>query len=168
MHELYHATPSELIKGLLTFSRSSTQVVQRDVETEDALERLRPPGAVGRAEAWYAFDRLEHATYYGRTESRSTAPFRVYRVVASVAEPHPFALVNMVHKGLAKDLTVDAVANEYWTPTMNWSFMEYLCPGIEVVEEEGLPDGFLDSVSLMHLMNDQGRAQTTWPALFGQ
>lgn len=85
-------------------------------------------GAVFSAESAAA----AHAFAYSQFQ---TDNIRVYQVKAAPFHKAPMAIVSEVQKRMARGESIDALVAEYWQPTQQWVFWEYLSESMVVVAD---------------------------------
>jgi len=123
-----------------------------------------------RATSVYLFERSSQARAFGQAEFRGEG-FHVYEVtpIGEVSGPFPFALVDLVHRDLSRTGSLAGAIDEYWTPTRDWAFCEYLASAFEVVGLIGKPpvtspDFFKVAAERTKLMQDQDLRHDFAPA----
>ncbi len=95
---------------------------------EDALEAARAGRAFSRQSAVYAANTPGNAARFLVSEpDLENRPVKVYEVVVSTESPSPMVLIGyMDDQGQAFAALPEGI-EEYWSPTRNWQFLEYVC-----------------------------------------
>jgi hypothetical protein len=166
MTMLYRATQKELIIGRkLTAEVSGLSAITDTIrlETEKLLDQRRPEGRPSRLSSWFACDEHNFAAAYleaeisvGRFKAAPNDKYHLYAVEMNASSRQPMVLFSAIARKLAAGQTNTAglLADEYWAPTQNWSFWEYLWPELTVVAEEHWPDLINVSHALQAYTND--------------
>lgn len=153
MTSLYHATIKELeLSQTLRFDTAVACSHSPDRQlVEEFMKENCPKGDfVSRIGTWYACDKPEFAHAYLRAEftnlltnpDQSQKEIFIYEV--EMPEPrsrHPFYLISKIGIALNNnDLEIAKLyAKEYWVPTQEWKFWEYLNSEITVHRKVATP-----------------------------
>ncbi|MDI1316899.1 hypothetical protein [Flavobacterium sp.] len=139
--ELYHITCIEYPIGVvnpiedLSFYHSKTLTDSRSW-INDFLDENSPEDFPSRKKSFYACNTIANCKALKSTicNEADCIP-RIYKVRMNNPIKVPMALVTHLFK-LGEDNTVNTdIANEYWTPTEEWKFYEYLSEEMEIIEE---------------------------------
>jgi hypothetical protein len=160
MATLYHATTAELTIGdklgsTVSVLNNITNIFQR--EAEDFLEQRRPKGRPPRPSSWFACDKANLAAEYldaqltfGPDKRARNGRPHLYAVEMDSSSKQPMILANAVAVKLSageKDVAL-LLADEYWAPTQEWRFWEYISPDIVVLQRQPWPDPMALSLAL--------------------
>ncbi|WP_072055727.1 hypothetical protein [Aliivibrio fischeri] len=143
----YHATKVVFIEKQKV-SSSRKNAIYEDASSE--MDKTKPANSIGREYALYVTDDPDFAVYYLMKEGVPLSDIMLYEVTPQTPYKSPFAVTNQVHVRLNSNRCVSNLVNEYWNPSKNWSFYEYLTGSFDVVKQIELPnidEGFL---SLMY------------------
>ena len=177
--KLFHVSaqiyrPGEVI-GPLTRNRYSDPGTQSpdSVRGQEALDAGRPPAAVSRLSAHFAFDTPELCLAYWtgeakRARSRGDAaspyllPPRYSEIEMASPVKGPMAVAEWVLQLIAHGADPARAIEEYWSPRLAWRVWEYLGREMTIVDETGAP---ADPVGLaLHLhIEDRKMVQAKWP-----
>jgi hypothetical protein len=115
---------------------------------EKFLDQCRPQGVHSRLSSWFAFDQQCHAALFLEAEPRlHPEPVNATKFLYQVRMTGPGRHPMVVAEGVAKLLSqgklehATAAAKEYWSPTRDWKFWEYLSPNLKVVGQFSWPEG---------------------------
>ena len=131
---------------------------------EALLEQRRPTSYYSRLSCWYACDTPEFAAKYLESEIArdaqhvSGAPL-LYLIDLTSPSRHPMCLVNEIAKRLENNEThlAETLADEYWNPTLEWAFWEYLGEMITPFASENWPNVIQRSTALFTYSGDINR-----------
>lgn len=148
MKILYRATMKQLAVGE-TLPRSNydySEFSEYRRAAEELLEEYRPAKRPSRLSSWFACDSAANAARYLEGQKR-VEPDRfigqpsLYKLEVTEYTRHPMCLLDAIASKISKEEEELALglANEYWTPASNWTFWEYLCPKIVVLEASAWP-----------------------------
>jgi hypothetical protein len=88
-----------------------------------------------REKAFFACDSIMNCKALKSTVAKPNCTPKIYKVRMKNPSKSPMALVNhLLELGEAHSKNFD-VANEYWRPTEDWKFYEYLSMEMEIIEE---------------------------------
>ncbi len=90
----------------------------------------------------------------GLFNSSPGAELHLYRIDCEVVSGHPMALLDIAFQAMqqGRDVKFDAIVSEYWSPTNEWSYLEFLSGQFTVTEE--LDRKMLDLVKLSCAWSD--------------
>jgi hypothetical protein len=156
---LYHAS----LHPLTTGQRLPANARAASDPTEQALEAVCPQGSHSRLNSFFAFDRSLAAWRYLLAQTGfNPSQAKLYRVEMPDPEKHPMALVDAVKKR-GDHASISLIIAEYWSPTQNWKYCEYLCPSMTVVAEEDTPSTMISGAAISLLMEDHELIRRLWP-----
>jgi hypothetical protein len=143
--KLYHATSQGFKINQIVGPFSGTHFIEQKVKpnnlyyVEEFLESHRPCSKVSRLSAIFAFDKPEYCLRFLQAECRGS--LRVYEIEMQSPSSSPMCLVDSLRdKNLPPEIKV-RLANEYWDPTRDWSFMEYMSDSM-VIKLEVNPEEY--------------------------
>lgn len=129
---LFHASREELTEGAEIISAASSCSYElASIE----IDKNRPDTATARKEALYSADTPEFAFYFMMMQKVSADDIKLYRVEAKVIWKAVFSITSAVNKRLQNGKAIESLVDEYWNPTKNWNFYEYLSPSFTVIEK---------------------------------
>jgi hypothetical protein len=102
----------------------------------DFLNKNSPKNFPSRKKSFYACDTIANCKALKSTIcTHADCIPRIYKVKMNKPKKAPMRLVfHLIKLGEDGDSNID-IANEYWTPTKNWKFYEYLSEEMEIIEE---------------------------------
>ena len=166
--------PGEAI-GPLTRNRYSDPEAQSagGVRAQEALDAGRPPGAVSRLAAHFAFDRPELAVAYWTAEanracSRGDAGSlylllpHYYAIEMAAPVKAPMAVAGWVFQVIERGADPEPAIEEYWSPRETWRVWEYLGRDMTIVSEIGAPKDPTALALYLHL-KDRKLVKAKWP-----
>jgi len=137
---LYHITCKAYPIGKIppivgdSYYHLSTQADKR-AWINEFLDAIRPNGKPSRKKSFFACDSIMNCKALKSTVAPPHCTPRIYKVKMINASKSPMALVNhLLLLGKDNQCCKD-VAIEYWKPTLNWKFYEYLSEDMEIMEE---------------------------------
>ena len=138
--ELYHITCKAYPIGKVppmdgeSLYHLSTQTDQR-AWIDEFLDAQKSNEKPSRKKTHYACDSILNCKALKSTISKPHCTPRIYKVIMTNPSKSPMALVNHLFQlGQNHNKNFD-VAKEYWNPTMDWRFYEYLSDKMEIIEE---------------------------------
>jgi len=149
MVPLFRATTKPLPAGLLRATALDLSLISDEYKRklEEFLEQYRPQELHSRFSSWFAFDEECQAAIFLDAEPRlhpeqANATKLLYQVSTASPSRHPMVVAEGVAKLLSKDKVEHAIAaaKEYWRPTRDWKFLEYLSRDLEVVGKLSWPE----------------------------
>lgn len=104
------------------------------------LDETKPDNEPSRTKCIYAFVSLAHcAAFIGRNNDDR---FNFYEVELNSKNPHPMCLTDGIKEASSTQLC-QIMREEYWHPTREWKFNEYLGTEMIIIEKiEQIPCGF--------------------------
>ncbi len=137
---LYHITCKEYPIGKVptlegeSFYHQSTQNDERAWINQflDTRKNVENPS---RKKAFYACDNINNCKALKSTVAKPNCTPRIYKVKMIYPSTSPMALVTHLMKLGQNHEHNNNVANEYWNPTFDWKFYEYLSEQMEIIEE---------------------------------
>ena len=104
----------------------------------DFLDANRPPIVPSRKRSFYAFDSITNCVGYWSSKRCTIGGPLLYKVKMTNPSKVPMHLVNtLLQKGEGNAANLQ-IATEYWHPTENWKFYEFLSEEMEVLERVDL------------------------------
>ncbi len=138
--ELYHITCKAYPIGKVPPLEGESLhhlTTQTDVKAwiNDFLDLYRSNEVPSRKKTFFACDSIMNCKALKSTVAKANCTPRIYKVKMKSPSKLPLALVNhlfVLGQGHTKNIEL---ANEYWNPTKNWNFYEYLSEEMEIIEE---------------------------------
>lgn len=171
----FHATYTKHQEGeRIAATRRTSNCRARGV-VEVILERGRPSDACSREEALYTTRYPAYTLVYIQSElarlatdscKKGSESIHVYEVELAVSEPHPMALVDRIRSiSLKNTPIVQEIVSEYWNPTKDWRFLEYITNSVRITRElETTSISLVDrTVAFMTYQRDYKMAKDLWP-----
>jgi len=138
--ELYHITCNAYPAGQVpaledeSFYHLSTQTDNR-AWINEFLDIQKSNNKPSRKKSFYACDSVINCKALKSTIVKPQCTPRIYKVRMTNPSKSPMTLVNYLYElGQVHTDNVE-VANEYWNPTKEWKFYEYLSEEMEILEE---------------------------------
>lgn len=134
-----------------TMSSYHASLSEKKKKVNEIFNRWRPNNVISRIKCIYLFDNLRHCIHYAKSEKYK----HIYKVRSEeqVFGPFPMVLVNTFYKNHKRQ-----IIREYWNPTKEWKFVEFLASSFIVVKEESL-----EIISNMDLEVDRDLANHLFP-----
>lgn len=161
--KLYHASFEDLTTGKRHSKANQRTIKPYQKKIESLFDNHRPSNCHSRLTSWFAFKKIEDAAFYIMMEKKwEKIPDKPHIFKVKIANPlyHPMYLVDFLLK-IDDEKTQNKIISEYWNPTHDWNFMEYLGEEIWIDREEEFPDD-TTGVSLNYYMLDKSLAQKIW------
>lgn len=149
MAPLFHATTKPLAERrvLPATGLDLLLVSEYKRKLEEFLELYHPQELQSRLLSWFAFDKECQAAIFLDAEPRlhpeqANATKLLYQVSMASPSRHPMVVAEGVAKLLCQGKVEHAIAaaKEYWRPTRDWEFWEYLSADLEVVSRRSWPE----------------------------
>ncbi|MBA7657100.1 hypothetical protein ES703_65031 [subsurface metagenome] len=134
--EFYHASKMALPIG--EEIRSGVVSLYYEEATE-ALDSNRPESAPARKTALYSADSLEFAFYFLIKQNVCKSAINLYKVKVKHPWKAVFSIPHIVQRRIEEGKNIVTLINEYWEPTKNWQFYEYLSTSFVVIEQMDHP-----------------------------
>jgi hypothetical protein len=101
--------------------------------TEEILEKNRPANVIPRRRCIYLFKSFAQCIHYGDSQ-HCDHDYIIYKVEAIPSRGMPMALVERVRKHIenGEECKANTIAREYWSPTQEWRYLEFLCESCTV------------------------------------
>ncbi|MHA7842055.1 MAG: hypothetical protein ACX93I_01965 [Winogradskyella sp.] len=99
----------------------------------DVLDNEKPEGFPFRRTAYYAFDDPDYCIYYYKAEMTGNEQVYLYEVELTNQITAPMRLTQTILNNEGKNELIEELAREYWNPTKNWNFLEYLGNTMKIV-----------------------------------
>ena len=133
----YEYVPDQAVKielGRVTNFHTAL-VNDNNVAAEDRLKPHRPSGVPCRTNCIYTFGNLADCSLYGDSQHKS-GKVHYYRVKMEKATKVPMVLVDQIRKQVSPTpAQVEQMAREYWQPTKDWNYWEYLTDAVAISEK---------------------------------
>lgn len=146
--EYYHASRSVFSIGEEIFSGSVSSYYP---EAADALDSKRPKNAPARKTALYSADSLEFAFHFLIKENVCKSAINLYKVKVKDPWQAVFSIPHAIQMRIIEGQDIVKLIAEYWEPTENWNFYEYLSTSFVVIEQLKHPDIFEFEMSMKGL-----------------
>ena len=132
--ELYHITRTEYSVGkIIKIEPNSTTryyknaVINNQNWIDDFLDVKKPNNYPERKNTLYAFNSLGNCGAFKNGEQYKFYKIEMVNPIAS-----PMCLTDALLKD--NEELNSKIAEEYWNPTMNWKYLEYMCSEMEIKE----------------------------------
>lgn len=102
---------------------------------DDFLNLNRPSSAPLRHQTFYSFDSLANCHRYIRSINKIKKIAYYYKIEMQNPFKAPMCLTDLILKAGSQNTLIDGIANEYWHPSFNWKFYEYLSNEMLIVED---------------------------------
>ena len=138
--QLFHITPIDYPLGMVTSIADTSHFHQATLLDErrwinEFLDTNRPVSTPSRKKSFHAFDSISNCFGYWGNKPCTTGGPNLYKVKMTNPRKVPMALVNKLHRKGEGHGTNIQIACEYWTPTNNWKFNEFLSEEMEILEQ---------------------------------
>lgn len=157
--ELYHVSFTEYIVGETYTAPNPIGYHLRSIERNEGwinemLDEQRPAGYPSRIASFYACSELENCqAFIGNKRIEGRDPI-YYKVDMDCEFGFPMAIIDKIRKlGEGSDL-LEACISEYWAPTREWKFLEFLSPSMTVIEILPIPESLFANKGRMNYNAD--------------
>jgi hypothetical protein len=136
---------------------------------EEALERARGDRGFPRRTAVYAANTAVNAARFLISQAGDGGQVWVYEVAISATTPSPMALIGYMDAHGAGFSSLDACVEEYWAPTKQWNFLEFVCESMTVQANSGVVAEEDLWMAIVDYEHDRQLARRLWgppPPLF--
>ena len=138
--ELYHISCKEYPIGKVPPLMGESIYHQNTMKDDrkwinDYLDLHNPKGSPSRKKSFYACDSIANCKALKSTVVKENCLPRIYRVKMLNPAKVPMALVTYLFKLKEGHEFNSRIANEYWIPSFEWKFCEYLSEEMEIIEE---------------------------------
>lgn len=143
--KLYHVSCKEYEVGQKLSSTTTTPYHIKKTEKGEGwvdlkLNEFKPVDAPDRDKCLYAFDSLANCFAYINSEKCTGDKAYYYEVEMVNPIGAPMKLNHVIMKKGEGSDEIELIAKEYWNPTLNWKFIEYLSIEMEIVAKVGEPN----------------------------
>jgi hypothetical protein len=135
--ELYHVSCKEFKVGQVIRSSEfgQTEYYQDSIDKkenwiDEFLDSIRPDGYPERKRTLFAFDSLGNCFAFKKGQCPYGLIF--YKVKMNNPVACPMCLTDKLK--VDSDEQNKKIGNEYWSPSKQWKFLEYLCDEMEIIE----------------------------------
>jgi len=129
--DLYHASKSKFSVGDIIKGNNTSNFY---LIATTAMDSQKPDGLPARKTALYCTDSPEFAVYYLRMQEVDINQINLYRVHVSAHHKAPFSITHVLENKIKANIDVTELINEYWSPSKDWNYYEYLTEEFEVKE----------------------------------
>jgi hypothetical protein len=140
MKPLYHATLKEYKRGERVTLENEVAPFTRELDDNKKevyweFERLRPAKAKSRKRGFFACSELPFCSFdFAVANKVDPLPSRRFYVVEMPSPSAvPIVLVNIAYRASEDQRT--KVITEYWSPTEEWQFLEYIDDEMTIIHE---------------------------------
>lgn len=161
--DLYHIShndyPLGKVNSIVGISYYHQLTVDNKIDwVNDFLDNEKPHNAPSRKKAFYACDSITNCVgFWGRSKCISGSTF-LYKVKMLNPCKVPMSLVNTLNRKGISNPSNHLVAQEYWMPTQNWSFYEYLSEEMQIIEKIEIKNEYLNNNAVFLIGKDRDLA----------
>jgi len=160
---LYHASTSVYAAGVTLCGRARV-VPDANVWIEEEFERSGGGRSSSRLDAFFAgADGADCVKFLVAQRGYDNEPIHLYRVVMPASARHPMALIDAARRNRGRPDALRKIVEEYWQPTRDWRFWEYLGQSMRVVEKLDLPSTVMLAGASHRYGLDRDLAARLWP-----
>lgn len=134
--ELYHASIKVFSIGDEIKSGAASSFYE---EATDAMDSSRPENAPARKTALFSADSAEFALYFMLKQRICKSEINLYRVKVKDPWKTVFSITHVIHRRIEQRKNISSLVSEYWSPTKDWQFFEYLSPSFMVIDKMDHP-----------------------------
>jgi hypothetical protein len=133
---------------------------------EDALEADRKARSSSRQTAVYAANTPGNAALFlAAQHDPENRPVRVYEVEVSSHSPNPMVLIGYMDDQGPDFVHLAKCIEEYWSPTEDWGFLEYVCEQMIVVADLGVLRDVDSFAAVADYDHDRQLSRVLWGVL---
>jgi len=129
---------------------------------ENEFERFRDGRSISRLTAFFATATVADCLYYHNIQTDYALAF-LYKVKMSSPNRHPMALIGKAEKHQGNSECLKAIVEEYWQPTKNWQFWEFLDASMEIIEGVEPPSNEMVAGAKFRYDEDRRLVNALWP-----
>jgi hypothetical protein len=153
--ELYHASRKEMENGQHIVSTRTSDFYP---EASKEMDSARPNGKPARTQALYCSDNPEFAVFYLMLQQVPIEEIKLYKVEVADFHKAPFCITSVVKRRIGKNEEVESLITEYWNPTLDWNYYEFLT--LEFTIQEIVDTPLVNEVIIRYRYgNDSNQAQ---------
>jgi len=130
--ELYHASNKVFSIGDKITPEGVSSFYEKATDTMDSG---RPKSAPARKTALYSADSLDFAFYFMLKQGICEKEINLYKVEVKDPWKAAFSITHIIHRRLEQGKNTNSLVREYWSPTKDWQFYEYLSISFVVIDE---------------------------------
>jgi hypothetical protein len=154
--EYYHASRKKFSIGEEVISGELSPYYPN---ASDVLDSCRPKDAPARKTSLYTSDSIEFAFYFLKKERVCLNNINLYKVDVKDPWRAVFSIPHAIETRIAEGREVNTLIAEYWSPTQDWNFFEYLSRSFIVSEKLPHPE-ISDPEMLFLAMSDSNLIDT--------
>lgn len=157
----YHVSGNHYRQGTIVSTNNYFKTTQE--RGNEWIERLliqhKPVHAPSRLNCVFTFPDMEQTLAYGTTLAY---PVHYYQVeVSDDSIRCPMVLCDFIRKSSGrKPAILESLCSEYWNPTLDWQFYEFLSPEFMIIEHLETPDHKLTGMGRARYEGDKCRANS--------
>ena len=157
--ELYHVSFREYTAGQTYSAPNPTGYHVRSIQRNEGwinvtLDEQSPNGYPLRVASFYTCSVLENCQAFIGTKTIDDQKPIFYKVEMDCYLGFPMVLIDRMRKlGQASGL-IDACISEYWAPTHEWKYLEYLSPSMTIIEVLQVPESLMANRGRMNYNAD--------------
>lgn len=148
--EYYHASRTIFSIGEEVISGELSPYYPK---ASEVLDSCRPKDAPARKTSLYTSDSIEFAFYFLKKQRVCLNDINLYKVDVKDPWRAVFSIPHSIETRIAEGGDVDTLIAEYWSPTQDWNFFEYLSRSFIVTEKLPHPE-ISDPEMLFMAMSD--------------
>jgi len=107
---------------------------------DDLLDKYKPMNAPSRKQTFYAFDSLANCYRFNKSLGNKNKTVFYYKVKLYNPYKTVMSLTDFIFKLGKNSSELDKIAQEYWFPSLDWKFYEYLSNKMTIIETLSEPD----------------------------
>jgi len=157
--ELYHVSFREYTEGQTYTAPNPIGYHLRSIQRNEGwineiLDEQRPEGYPSRIASFYACSEVVNCqAFIGNKKIEGRNPI-YYKVEMDCVLGFPMVLIDKMRKlGQESDL-LGACISEYWSPTREWMYLEFLSPSMTILEVLLFPESLLANKGRMNYNAD--------------
>ena len=145
--ELFHVSCNEYGVGETKLANEETKYFQAKKDKGEEwvdllLNAKKPDNAPSRQYTLYAFDFVGNCSAFFKSHKCDKGNKLYYKVQMTDPFKAPMCLTDLILKQGQSSSYLAKIIEEYWHPTMDWKFWEYLSTEMKIVEVLNEPNIF--------------------------
>lgn len=153
--ELFHVSFTEYNLGQTYIAPNPIGYHIRSVQRNEGwinetLDERRPAGFPSRIASFYACSELANCqAFIGKKRIENQDPI-FYKVEMDCLYGFPMVLIDRIRKLGHESALLEACISEYWSPTQEWKYLEFLSPSMTIMEILPMPESLLANKGRMN------------------
>ena len=143
--ELYHVSFQIYEVGQTYTANNPTGYHLRSIKNgvgwiNEKLDILRTLDRPSRISSFYACDQVVNCQAFIGSKTIDSKSPNYYKVEMDCKLGFPMVLIDKIRKIGEDSNELEAIVKEYWTPTKQWKYLEFLSPSMKIIDVLATPE----------------------------